>query len=205
MIMPFKDPEVERQYRKEYYKKNKERIEKVNKAWFKKNEEKMKEYKKKWGRENKERKSRMDKERYQIHKELYKQKAKKQRETENPEKVKERRKKWYSKTIKSNIQFKIQARLRSRLYQALKGNYKNGSAVSAIGCTIEELKIHLENQFEEGMTWENWKFYGWHMDHIKPLCSFDLTDPVQFKQAWHYTNLQPLWWKENLKKGKSTE
>jgi hypothetical protein len=52
------------------------------------------------------------------------------------------------------------------------------------------------------MTWTNWKPDGWHIDHIKPLASFDLTDPVQFKQAVNYTNLQPLWANENRRKGK---
>lgn len=52
------------------------------------------------------------------------------------------------------------------------------------------------------MTWENWGRRGWHIDHIAPLSSFDLTDPVQFRRAVHYTNLQPLWWFDNLSKGK---
>ena len=51
------------------------------------------------------------------------------------------------------------------------------------------------------MTWENWKIDGWHIDHIKPLNSFDLTDPEQLKEACHYTNLQPLWWYDNIEKG----
>ena len=99
----------------------------------------------------------------------------------------------------------MRQRLRNRLHQALKGYVKNGSAVSDLGCTVQELKIHLENQFEEGMTWDNWKFDGWHIDHIKPLSKFDLTDPEQLKEAVHYTNLQPLWWNENLEKGNRME
>lgn len=58
----------------------------------------------------------------------------------------------------------------------------------------------MERQFKPGMSWDNYGQYGWHIDHIKPLARFDLRDPVQVKQAWHYTNLQPLWWHENLAK-----
>lgn len=58
---------------------------------------------------------------------------------------------------------------------------------------------HLEAQFAPGMTWENRG--EWHVDHIRPLASFDLTDPEQLRTASHYTNLQPLWASDNLAKG----
>lgn len=63
-----------------------------------------------------------------------------------------------------------------------------------------ELKQHLEKLFQPGMTWENWSRDGWHIDHIVPLSSFDLTDREQFLKACHFSNLQPLWAKENLSK-----
>ena len=128
--------------------------------------------------------------------------AKKYRE-ENPEKHRKWFRKWNQKyqPYKNNIQHKLRQRIRNRLQQALKGYVKNGSAVHDLGCTIEELKIHLENQFKEGMTWENWKPDGWHIDHKKPLSKFDLTDPEQLKEAVHYTNLQPLWGWQNISKG----
>lgn len=70
-----------------------------------------------------------------------------------------------------------------------------------LGCSYEELVAHLTSLFQEGMTWEN---YGeWQVDHKRPLSSFDLTDPAQLAQAAHYTNLQPLWWSDNLSKGDS--
>ena len=102
----------------------------------------------------------------------------------------------------SNQQFKLKTDLRTRLRQAIKSNRKSGSAVRDLGCSIEYLKAYLEGQFEPGMTWDNWAHDGWHIDHIRPLASFDLTDPEQFKQAVHYTNLQPLWAKDNFKKGR---
>ena len=102
---------------------------------------------------------------------------------------------------KTNIQYKLSKSLRNRLNKALKRNNKTGSAVKDLGCTIDELKTHLESKFQSGMTWDNWSLEGWHIDHVKPLASFDLTDKEQLLIACHYTNLQPLWAKDNLIKG----
>ena len=70
-----------------------------------------------------------------------------------------------------------------------------------LGCSVEELWIHLEKQFTAGMTRENHGRNGWHIDHIIPCASFDLSDPEQQSQCFHYTNLQPLWAEDNIKKG----
>lgn len=102
--------------------------------------------------------------------------------------------------LKTDLNFKLKAYLRSRIRSAIKNNQKSGSAVFDLGCSTEQLKNYLESKFQPGMTWENWSYKGWHIDHIKPLAVFDLTDSKQFKQACHYTNLQPLWWQENLNK-----
>ena len=103
----------------------------------------------------------------------------------------------------------IARRLSGRLYNALKNNHKTGSAVKDLGCTIEQFKVYLESKFTKGMNWDNYGLHSWHIDHVKPLSSFDLTDKEQFKKACHYTNLQPLWAKDNLIKSnkilKSTE
>jgi len=99
---------------------------------------------------------------------------------------------------KADVRFRLRRNLRERLRQAIKGNFKTGSAVADLGCSIPELKLHLENQFQPGMSWEN---YGeWHIDHIRPLASFDLADREQFLQACHFSNLQPLWEEDNRKK-----
>jgi hypothetical protein len=70
-----------------------------------------------------------------------------------------------------------------------------------LGCSLEEARNYIQSKFKEGMTWENYGLYGWHIDHIIPCASFDLKDPEQQKKCFNYTNLQPLWWHENLSKG----
>ena len=96
---------------------------------------------------------------------------------------------------------KIKHSLRSRLIKAIKFGEKGGSAVDDLGCTIKEFRLYVESLFQKGMTWDNWSLKGWHMDHIKPLSSFDLTNREELLKAVHYTNLQPLWAKDNLSKG----
>ena len=104
-----------------------------------------------------------------------------------------------NKRYRTDLLFRLKALLRDRLNKALKHNFKSGSAVRDLGCSVEFLKQHLESQFQEDMTWKN---YGqWHIDHKKPLASFDLTDRKQFLKACHYTNLQPLWAADNIRKG----
>jgi hypothetical protein len=98
------------------------------------------------------------------------------------------------------IQHRLRKNLRRRLSAALKGNYKTGSAIKDLGCSIEFFKSYLESKFQQNMNWDNYGFYGWHIDHIKPLWSFDLTNPIELRQAVHYTNLQPLWAIDNYKK-----
>jgi hypothetical protein len=88
--------------------------------------------------------------------------------------------------------------LRCRMYKILNGTSKCASTLELLGCTVEHFRFHLEQQFTDGMTWSN---YGeWHMDHIIPCASFDQKDPEQQKICWHYTNYQPLWAEDNLRK-----
>lgn len=84
---------------------------------------------------------------------------------------------------------------------------KAARTLDLIGCSVEALIHHLEAQFAPGMTWENhgrWRKHGprrWHIDHIRPCASFDLTDPEQQRACFHYTNLRPLWAVDNIIKG----
>jgi len=132
---------------------------------------------------NKSDKCKYQKEYYNIHK----------------EKIFYQRNDYERKRRKTDPNFKLRKLLRSRLRNTLKGNYRTGSAVRDLGCTIDELKVYLESKFQEGMTWEN---HGtiWHIDHIEPLCSFDLTHHEQLLAAIHFTNLRPIFKEENLSK-----
>ena len=85
---------------------------------------------------------------------------------------------------------------RMRLFIKKSGFNKNKSTFKLIGCTPDELKLYLEKKFKEGMTWKN--HGSWHIDHIKPLASAKSVDEMNI--LFHYTNLQPLWAEENIKK-----
>lgn len=114
------------------------------------------------------------------------------------------RKDYVLRELKNNPLFRLVRYMRTRLYQALKTSRKSENTLSLIGATVTEFAAHLETRFKPGMTWEN---YGpvWHVDHIKPCAKFDLTDPAQQRACFHWTNLQPLFAKENLQKGDSYE
>ena len=104
--------------------------------------------------------------------------------------------------LASNPQAKAALNLRNRIGHALRAANATKSArtIELLGASIEEVRAHLEAQFKLGMTWDNWSFEGWHIDHIKPCASFDLTDPEQQKACFHYSNLQPLWAEDNFSK-----
>ena len=97
-------------------------------------------------------------------------------------------------------EYRLALNIRCSMARALLGTAKTAKTRILLGCSIEYLRHHLENQFIEGMTWGNYGVHGWHIDHIIPLSYFDFTDPEQQKRVWHYTNLQPLWAAENVRK-----
>jgi hypothetical protein len=90
-------------------------------------------------------------------------------------------------------------RLKCILRATLKKGIKNKKTQEIVGCSWEQLKHHLEIQFQEGMTWDNHGQYGWHIDHIRPLASAKTQEEIY--NLNYYTNLQPLWWEDNIKKG----
>jgi len=107
--------------------------------------------------------------------------------------------KYYNEKLKDNIDYRILSSLRSRVWTVLKKQKKSNSTIKLTGCTIEFLRSHIESKFEDGMNWNN---YGvWHIDHIIPCASFNLSDPEQQKICFHYTNLQPMWGEKNIQKG----
>jgi hypothetical protein len=98
---------------------------------------------------------------------------------------------------KEDLNFRTATNLRIRVSSSVKRGTKNGSAVRDLGCTIPEFIVYIESKFRPGMTWENYGVHGWHYDHITPLSWFDLTNREQCLTAFHYTNYQPLWAKDN--------
>lgn len=109
------------------------------------------------------------------------------------------RRRWRHKKYRTDFSYRLTALLRSRLHSAIKGKAKKASAKELVGCSIPQLRKHLESQFIDGMVWDN---YGdWHIDHIKPCAAFDLTNEAEQLECFHYSNLQPLWASENMSKG----
>lgn len=165
---------------------NKDRIKALQKTWRLVNIEHDKAYRQKY------------------YKEYFKKNPKIRNVNMRNQRKKESFKTWnreYQKKRMENPVFRLQNRLRARISMRLRklGISKLGSAIKDVGCTLGELKNHLEALFTFGMTWEN---YGkWHVDHIKPLISFNLDNPEEFKKAVHFTNLQPLWAIDNYIKG----
>jgi hypothetical protein len=105
--------------------------------------------------------------------------------------------------LKANPHAHMVKTMRSRIATAMKryakGYTKTGSSMKYLGCTAIELCRYIEAMFRPRMTWHN---YGkaWHLDHVIPCASFDLTQEHERHRAFHYTNLQPLWAKENIRK-----
>lgn len=173
-----------KQYNKTYCSKKCQRLSKINRKikyqseYYQKNIEKRKQYE----LDNKTKIAKTNSEWYIENKDIVKAK------------IKEREKQY----IKNNLNYLIAKRLRTRLNCAIKNNQKTGSAITDLGCSVKELIIYLESKFQPGMTWNN---YGkWHIDHIKPLANYDLTDSIILKELCNYKNLQPLWAIDNLRK-----
>ena len=171
------------EYNREMYSKHQTKILESKKEYSKKNREMLKQKSKKWYQENRE----YSLEQRKIYQEL------------NKDAIKDRMREYTINKYHSDPNLKIKMNLSRRMRSFFS---KNGSrTIDFIGCSIDDLKLHLEKQFTDGMSWEN---YGdWHVDHIRPCCSFDLTDPEQQRECFNYTNLQPLWARDNLAKGGS--
>lgn len=172
---------LEKSKNAEYHLINKEKIYIKKKEWIKKNPDYMKEYGKIYNIKNRE---------------TLNLKLKKWRKTnETLHKVKTRIK--INEKYNNDITFKLKHLLRCRINKIV--NFKrNKSSIDILGCSIESLISHLESQFKDGMSWDNYGYYGWHIDHIIPLSSVSSEDEVY--KLCHYTNLQPLWAEDNLKK-----
>jgi|BioPla2DNA2_1021312.scaffolds.fasta_scaffold46761_2 hypothetical protein len=197
-----------RKDRVEWRKKNLEKALQQERECYRRNKEKCLMRSKRWQEENMERVRQLDRERYERDREK-RIRASCEWSKKNREYVNERVRQWYERTKPQRLAYFAEKRkdpkyravynLRRRLNFVLKGERKAGRFFEILGCDADELRTHIESQFTEGMSWDN---YGeWHIDHIKPCAMFDLTKPDQQKKCFHYANLQPLWATDNLKKG----
>jgi len=103
---------------------------------------------------------------------------------------------------KLDPRWRFERAVRTRLRKTLRDAKRMHRTFDLVGCTIGELRGHIERQFSSGMTWDN---HGsapgkWELDHRIPVASFDLSDAVQLRACFHYSNLQPLWYEVNRRK-----
>jgi hypothetical protein len=182
-------------YQKSRYLKNKNTLLKNAKTYRDKNKEKISLYKKQYRIKNVKTIKNKEKKYREANKKTL-QKRKKVYRIKNKESINS----YFLAKYKNDYNYKISHLVRNRINKVVKQNTKSDSTFKLLGCAIDFLREHLEKQFKEGMTWDNYG-KGWHIDHIKPCAAFDLTDPEQQKECFHYSNLQPLWAEENLSKG----
>lgn len=161
-------------------------------AWRLANADKVRAYNKKWQRDNvgygKAYYQKRKAEKPNFRRDRYRTKERAQVSKRNKER------------LRSDLDFAITRRLRTRLCHALRAANANKaySTLDLVGCGLDDLKRHISDQFLPGMSWSNRD--QWHIDHIRPCSSFDLTDPIQQRQCFHYTNLRPLWATDNMQK-----
>lgn len=199
--------------RKAYFAANKEKMAISSKKWREENPERLAALKKKWREENKERsrktrnewrKANPDKvleyqrRKYAKNKEAILARNKEYRE-KNREAILAKKREYMKMRRREHAPYAIQMRIRARFANAIKrgGWGKDVPMQSIVGCSWEELKAHIESQFQEGQSWEN--KHLWHIDHIIPCASASTEE--EMKKLFHYSNLRPLWIEDNLKKG----
>lgn len=166
-----------KEYAKKNYESNKDEINSYKKEWYKKNNSRLKEKAKTYRDNN------ID---------AIKEYNEKNKDAANKRAL-EKRKKYPLHALSVRLRNRCSDSIRRR------GWGKHTKTQEMIGCDFETVKKHIEDQFTEGMTWENNAQYGWHIDHIIPLASAKTEE--ELIKLFHYTNLQPLWWRENLSKG----
>jgi len=110
--------------------------------------------------------------------------------------------KGFANTNKRSVTKRLVCSLRHRIADALKVNTKSKRTIELLGCSPETFRPHIAQQFQPGMTFDNYGKDGWHIDHIIPVARFDLSKVEHQKLCFNYKNLQPLWAKENMSKGK---
>ena len=119
----------------------------------------------------------------------------------NKEKVRQRKRR-YNRNRMISPQVRIAMNTRRMLNKRVARQARpNARTEGILGCSFADFCIHLERLFHSGMKWDNYGKDGWHIDHIIPCAHFDLTQPAQVLRCFHFTNLQPLWALDNIRKG----
>ncbi len=206
--------EYKREIHRRSYEKHKERRLAEAREWKARNKERMKAARAAYYAANKEKESAMTKAWKAANPELFKESKRisdmKYRSV-SLEKIKAQRSSSRARAQRnakarvryhSDPTYNVEMRIRATLTQALRlyGNgQKTESTRDLVGCSIQKLVAHIEQQFKHGMTWTNRN--EWHIDHIRPCASFDLSDLEQQRKCFHYGNLQPLWAVDNIRKG----
>lgn len=189
----------EKEYHKKYYAANREKLHRQRQEWAARNRERVKKSQLESRKRRRDALKETSRAFYRANKEakLAYQKAYR---AANPEKVRKNARRYRKKLLREDINFRLRHQLACRVKDALKKGYKKAAKTeSLLGADIPFVRAWLEAKFLPGMSWEN---YGtWHIDHIRPCASFDLTAPEQQKLCFHYSNLQPLWALDNLRKG----
>ena len=177
--------------RRELYKLNKEKHSKKRKENYELNKEKIKEESRKYYNENKEKinENRREKNRKRSLEYYYK----------NKEKINKKSYKRNNIKRENNPLFKLTHNIRTLIRLSIINQFttKSKKTIEILGCSFEEFKHHLESQFDDKMNWNNQGTY-WHLDHIIPISSAETEEDVY--RLNHYTNFQPLYWLDNLKK-----
>jgi hypothetical protein len=185
--------------RKKYYDTNKKIINSKYKKYRENNRDKLLEYSRNYYKNNKVKLLENKKEYYKKNSKIIYDKLVIYNK-KNIEKVRGYKKHYIKDKKKTSILYRLRILMRDRLNKYFKylSQNKNNSTFHIIGCDPEFLKEHLEKQFKDGMNWGNHGLFGWHIDHIIPLSSAKTEEEIY--KLCHYTNLQPLWAKDNLKK-----
>lgn len=191
-------------YLKDYNKKNEDTLSIKRKQYYEENKEIILKKRREYVEKNKEKINLAKQQYYQQNREHLCLKGR-----ENRKKRKKKINEYNNKCYKEDIEFRLGKLFRTRLNEVLRKNLatKKESSFKLLGISVTGLVKHIESLWTSGMSWDNygqWRVgqpMTWHIDHIKPCNAFDLTDPEQQKICFHYTNLQPLWAIDNIRKG----
>jgi hypothetical protein len=190
-----------KKWQKEYYEKNAEKLKENSVNWNKNNIDKHKARSKRWTKNNPKRRKELTKKYRENHRKELREKNKKYRK-DNPEKSRESQRKYLNNKNKRDPKSRLRNSVRAAIWALIKSNKNGRHWEDIVGYTREDLIKHLESQFKDGMSWENYGKKGWTIDHIRPISSFNFIscNDKEFKECWSLNNLQPLWAEENLSK-----